>query len=143
MPFTLKTKLPNRPSDLIMLALKDLEKVEKLKNEYKVDMLFWHSYDDWRKKCNVCFAGAVMAMESNAPKNLSLGANDFGYDDHRKFVALDFFRTGSIGEGLEYMGGIDVLERHKGVDVTPYSRDPDLFKAEMRGIARGLKKNGY
>ena len=55
-------KLPNKPSELIRLAIKDLSAVEKLK-EYKVDMHTWHEApNDYNYyKCQVCFGGAVMA----------------------------------------------------------------------------------
>ena len=50
--------LPNKTSELIRLAVSDLEKCEKDKS-YEINMCAWHTenYDS----CAVCLAGSVMA----------------------------------------------------------------------------------
>lgn len=65
--------LPDKPSELIDLALRDLADVESDPN-YCVEMeVQWHAslywYQSGRPKCAVCLAGAVMARSLHAPPN--------------------------------------------------------------------------
>lgn len=50
--------LPDKISELLKLAMIDLEKVEA-DPRYKVDMLEWHTPRE--NKCEVCLAGSVLA----------------------------------------------------------------------------------
>ena len=52
-------KLPNKPSELLKVALTDLELVEG-DSKYRVDMRNWHT-PQYDKTCEVCLAGSVMA----------------------------------------------------------------------------------
>jgi len=54
----LNANLPDKLSDIILIALEDLRKVERSK-KYKVYMGVWHSPNG---VCSVCFAGAVMSQ---------------------------------------------------------------------------------
>ena len=86
-------KLPDRPSELLKLAMTDLELVEKDKR-YVIDMNTWHSpYND---KCAVCMAGAVMAKELELPVHIDSHPVHFQYDLMRKFNAINYFRTGNF-----------------------------------------------
>jgi hypothetical protein len=133
-------ELPSVPSQLIELALEDLEKVEK-DDRYVVDMHVWHHSspdDEWR--CHVCLAGAVMA------KSLDFAPYECGDDPEdimspnlsQKLEALDCFRRGNVDQGLKYMGIDTLVCDYK--PVTPYGIEPTLFKTRMREIVGLLKE---
>lgn len=94
------TKLPNKLSDLLMLALTDLEQVEN-DPRYKVSMLHWHEPNG---KCSVCLAGSVMARTLRAPLAEPLAPSDFG-SNAQKLRALDDVRTGRIRFALFQISG--------------------------------------
>lgn len=135
-------RLPRKPSSLILLALSDLEKVEKDKR-YEVNMNNWHFPGD--NKCHVCLAGAVLA------KHLNLDIKtDYVqvYDELTKSVdnkleALNCFRVGNCAGGFSSLG----IHWTKGVKfsrvVTRYEDDKKAFKDEMNQLAKDLKKAGY
>ena len=88
----LDANLPSKLSDVILIALEDLEKAEKSK-EYEIDM------DDWYKPngvCKVCFAGAVMAQSEGLGKGLSF---KFTLSQDRTVEQIIFrpFFNGSVG----------------------------------------------
>ena len=54
--------LPNKLSELYRIALEDLKKAEQ-SPEYIINMNNWSLYNGSTKKCEVCLAGAVVAIE--------------------------------------------------------------------------------
>lgn len=89
--------LPKKLSDLMLLALTDLEKCENASEHYKIDMSIWLSRNS---HCTVCLAGAVMAQ--------TLGAADSNevFDLHtNKFLALDAIRQGNFDAAFSYLNG--------------------------------------
>lgn len=152
-------RLPSRLSDLITVALNDLEMIEKSKKyTVKMDSNF-HLFDAVTKKCEVCFAGAFLAKSCGVTPNYS-GSNYVSnmFIDHyessftRKIRALDLARYGNIS------GAFCVLKNQKidshniqklkdsglfdEANVTDYQYDKGYFKSEMRGIAARLKHIG-
>ena len=127
--------LPDKLSDLLELALNDLEKTEKDSN-YEIWMGGWHipSYD--RVKCNVCLAGAVMAQTLEYP--LSYNATDV-YDP--KFLALNQVRQGYVTMALWNLGHIDVESWN--VHIIRYSVNPIQFKQTLRDLVPHLREKGY
>lgn len=134
-------RLPDLPSDLIELALADLEKVEKRKRHYVVDMDCWHSTDRWDGKCAVCFAGGVMAMSLGAKRSEGSGPTAFYGDTRNKLYALNSFREGHVTAGIRWMG-IEPPMMFTRIPVHPYFDDPEKFKADMRGIVQYLRSKG-
>lgn len=79
------SRLPDRPSELIRLALRDLRSA--IASGYLVNMNDWHtpllrreggefvvSRDErGRARCEVCLAGAVMACSLGAPRDRDMG----------------------------------------------------------------------
>lgn len=135
-----KNKLPDKPSELIRLALKDLSKCERSKR-YEVDMEKWHSPEAGR--CLVCLAGAVMANTlrvspevKTTPSRLCISGSG-----NNKLLALDYFRKGHILCGLESIG-IDYRALPAAVVVTQYWIDPKAFKRDMRRMATMLEQAG-
>lgn len=139
-------KLPNKMSELILLALRDLKKIEKLKS-YEVDMREWHTAPEdtygESTKCQVCFAGSVISRTLKMPKNKTVDMSMFSNKMSNKFYALDSLRQGYVGSAYRALG-IDSDAMH-GMDrrITPYSYDSKKFKEEMYQLAQDLKKEGF
>src|SRR4051812_4613454 len=94
--------LPDKPSELIELALGDLRRCEA-DDRYVIDMVQIHELDD-DGKCNVCFAGAVLAQTIGLQPNVSTEVIDVLWNKDEKYEALDNFRCGQIHMGLLRMG---------------------------------------
>ena len=135
-----KSKLPEKPSDLIEVALKDLCAVEHDKR-YKVNMYTFHIAGGAR--CEVCFGGAVMAKSLKTPPGSDKSPLGFPLGVKSKIVALDYFRTGWVGLGLKEMnleqrGGVMVLDR----GIVDYSVNKGKFKKQMAKLASDLRLVG-
>ncbi len=161
---SMENKLPRKLSDLLELAINDLEKVENSK-EYSVDMGVWIK-PHIGGRCMVCLAGSVMAMSLHVkvdPKDLDenyqatgfsptcfteFTAGDFAKysnDDADALSALNDLRCGSIGAAGACMDIdmedelVDKFDR----DVSGYSDNPELFKFQMRELVKDLRTHGY
>lgn len=86
-----ETQLPDKKSELIRLAIADLEKCEQDPN-YTIDMTRWHEprYDG---VCQVCLAGSVMAKTLNANIRFYLDWVRYGSTTSYKLLFLDDIRT--------------------------------------------------
>ena len=132
--------LPNLPSDLILLALEDLEMAEQNK-KYRVSMERWH-FPMEDQPCSVCLAGAVMAMSLDANPAKDYIPCDFDHEGD-KLRALNEFRIGEVRSGLRSMGyDVDDNEEIEDVPITHYAVSHTQFKADMRALANTLKENG-
>lgn len=135
------TKLPDKPSALIRLALRDLEAVERMPKRYRIDMYAIHDPAD-DGVCEVCFAGAVMARSFKLPPDKLSMPRDVT-NEPEKLWALDSFRRGFVENAFQEMD----RERPDGVPpayrVPDYSHSPSRFKASMRRIATRLAKHGH
>src|SRR5687767_4349571 len=131
-------RLPDKPSDLILLALHDLEAVEK-DERYRVNMYAWH---DPNGRCSVCLAGAVMAGTLGASPNVHRAPFMFDDDTRWKLRSLDALRAGSISEALRYW----VVDRPHTLppydEPTDYEHDPEGFKNDMAMLAGILQAEG-
>ena len=125
--------LPNDPSELIRLAIADLERAEH-DERYEVDMMVWH--EPIGEVCCVCLAGALMAGTLGTDVGESFISSDFSDDDGDKLRALNCFRTGEITEGLGLLG---IYRPGWMIAVCPYDDDPDRFKREMLELADTLE----
>jgi len=136
-----KLKLPDVPSELILLALNDLELIEKNPN-YIVNMTRWHDYCDVDQICYACFAGAVMAGTLRSNFREVLDPHDFG-KNYNKLAALDAFRLGDIILGLHEMGihKTNILSDY--FRVTPYQESPKAWKIDMMAMVDFLKSKGH
>lgn len=141
--------LPDKPSALIRLALSDLAKCEA-DPKYIVDMCFW--YAPYVSDCRVCLAGAVMAhsladvtqkvIEKNGEQgdeSQEIFPQDF--NEQGKLAALNYFRVGSIEEGLRAMR-IFSDPPFVSHDIVSYDIDPEQFRADMHLLADDLERAG-
>ncbi len=139
-----KPTLPKKPSELLTLALADLEKVEKDKR-YRVNMSNWQtvrdkSSRDKTKVCEVCLGGAVLAKTLNFPFGEYFEYSE-SYRFHKQLHALDHMRNGNVASALSVLGhGDATVEQfmHVGFHVYPYDLHKGKFKAAMRSIVRSL-----
>jgi len=114
--------LAAKPSELILIALEDIKKVERSKI-YKIDMSTWHTirheYEtgedneeprkEPRKVCYVCEGGAVMAMTLKMNFDEELGPDDIHNGEEVKKIrsrieALDNARCGNMRAYLKPFG---------------------------------------
>lgn len=163
-----KCKLPDKPSALILLALKDLAKIERDTKRYRIAMnQSWHWTDNGsletdarrydpltcsvvekeKEVCEVCFGGAVMAGTLNVPQDVNIEPSAFPSGIEKKLRALDDFRMGFIDSGLIRLG---VNEKRAtklyvrwGEGMPPYGSNGAAFKKSMRGLAAFLARNGF
>lgn len=137
--------LPDLPSELIRLAIKDLEIAEK-SSRYTVNMGYFHTPKrTWygRRVCLVCLAGAVMAGTLDVSIDLELEPGAFVDSDVRdKLRALDCFHDGDILGGLTDMH-VDVPKNLEHWYVVPmHSNDPEGFKVTLLTMAHDLESVG-
>lgn len=143
-------KLPDKPSKLIELALRDLVFIEKNKN-YVVKMGSWHQPKYADDRCAVCFAGAVMARTLKVKKTEDTSPFYFNFKTADKLLALNDFSNGNITKGLIKLGLFELVEvvifaeSHPTgviVKVAHYEDSPEQFKSDMNKIAKTFKKLG-
>lgn len=133
-------KLPGRPSELICLALDDLEKAEK-SDRYKIDMRKWHHPAGG--KCAVCLAGSVMAfsLKKSATKGPTPGLPS---KEKNALFALNSFRAGEIDCAFLWL---DIEAPSHAVPseigITSYKESPEKFKSDMMHLAYSLWELGY
>jgi hypothetical protein len=162
------SKLPNKASELIRVALADLKKAEA-SSDYVVSMSIWHEAPSFGiRACAVCFAGSVMAMTLEVPKHLNVsfgseeftndgmkitfdffGAFDVSQSDQNKLYALNEFRSGNVFYGMQALlpkkewTENEELLRDMDRAVIRYESAPETFHNEMSDLAHDLEKLGY
>lgn len=144
-------RLPDKPSELLRLALADLIKAEKRPDTYNVRMDVSHLM--FGGVCHVCLAGAVMAGTLGADPEVELLFDDdsFTADQMRKFDALDEFRRGRLDRAFESLELSEEqqakaykLARSKDgmYPITMYSVSPQFFKEDISKLADELEREG-
>lgn len=134
--------LPDKPSELIRLALNDLKKCEK-SEDYIINMGVYHHYHGAIfGTCSVCLAGAVMAQTLKLPKATDVNnVRDFFSEvDTFKLKALDQFRTGDIMSGLMKLSIRQPKHLPHSIHIDHYCMNPDRFHTQMEGLATLLEK---
>lgn len=141
-------QLPDRPSELLRLALSDLRKCEQ-DPTFRIDMGVWllpagvntlegRYYD----QCSVCLAGSVIAQTLGHPLCLSGGPSDWRLDTARKLFALNYFRIGSIEAAYLWL----VRKKPEGipfhVPVCRYDENKDKFHKDMDELVHLLETHG-
>jgi hypothetical protein len=92
--------LPDKPSELILIALKDLESCIE-DDRYVIDMGEWHGRQTNAEKCSVCLAGAVMAKSMDSDIDITLLPSGFDAPNSYKFSALNAVRQGDVETYLQ------------------------------------------
>ena len=129
--------LPDKPSELIRLALQDLELCEE-SPLYEVDMNVYHEPED--SVCAVCWAGSVIAQTLKGDIFETLGPRDFP-EDEEKLYTLDLLRQGAVGSALDML---EVPWKGRGfISSVTYEESPNGFKRDMAYIAEELAHEGH
>ena len=87
-------ELPNNLIDLIQIAIDDMRKV-KADNRYRICMSVWH--EEYKGKCEVCMAGAILAKTFKTPINRTINRYHYGENNAIKFGIIDSIRYGDFG----------------------------------------------
>jgi hypothetical protein len=132
-------KLPDKPSELIRLALSDLAKCEQDNTRYIIDMHTYYLRDG--KYCVVCLAGSVMAqtLEGNFDYVPNLVKTT---TDCQKLYALNAFRVGDVADGLTCMYEEQPEFVPLQYEVPRYEDDKEGFKSSLYHIAGLLEVAG-
>jgi hypothetical protein len=139
------SKLPDKLSDLIALALRDLEACEQ-DPDYKIDMEFWHAPKDG--VCLVCLAGAVLSQSCGVEKDVKMYPSRVDSPIRRKLYVLDAVRCSNMAFAFYHMEqatGVSVYAwgtKYRSCYITPYEQDKDAFKRDLRNLVTGLRKDG-
>lgn len=133
------TKLPEKPSELLNLALKCLRDCEH-DIDYEIDMGCCHSpghWPGWPTKVDI--AGAVMAVELGAQPDDYCLPSEFPAD-HRKLDALVIITGGDVSIALELLGHPDF----HSMDFEPicYAANPDLWHRRMNDLVKQMEGHG-
>lgn len=133
--------LPNKLSDLLEVALGDLEKVENDKR-YVVDMDTWHTYQksNTRNVCCVCLAGSVMAKSLGASVNETIVGGQYNETIAAKLAVLDYCRKGDIRTAIMVING-SVPDFDFDRTVTPHHTNKDKFRNDLLRIIQDLRKH--
>lgn len=148
--FTDKDTLPDLPSELLLLALKDLEACE-LSDKYTIDMSTWYlqrlytdPIDDreFKQKCQVCMAGAILAQTLKIDTVGFVGPYTSGFKSTltKKLLAINCANYGDFEEMLDVLGIVKKV-KFDGLVMPPYARDPVKFKSVLRQVIFILKDN--
>ena len=136
------SELPDKPSELIRLALADLRKCEA-DPRYVIDMAEWHR-PVTSELCSVCLAGSVMARSLGRDIWIDLVPSTFESDTRNKLHALDYFRSGHVGLALATMKAPEEIISRIEFDrkITPYDSSVMRFYKDMARLADDLEKAG-
>ncbi len=135
-----KPTLPNKPSDLAELALRDMRKAIR-SPRYHISMGEWHSPN---ATCAVCAAGSIMAFTLNARREDILEPHDFPEPTARKLNAIDDLRNGSVGDAFVALGRSYAKGEKFDCDIAYYyEHDRKPFFRDMRRLIRDLRAAGY
>lgn len=139
------TKLPNKLSALIRIALHDLTLVENNRS-FKIDMKHYLWVDE-NEICNVCFAGAVMVktlhVEATPYEDPGYNFGKLSAGNQAKMDALDCARTGEVDMAISLTTKNSRHVRWPEEKIVEYDEDPDLFKSQMADLADRLEAHGY
>ena len=132
--------LPNKPSDLAELALRDMRRAIR-SPLYHINMALFHVPND---TCAVCAAGSVMAFTLGVPHNEDRTAGSFPEHIHRKLYAIDNLRGGCIGDAFVELGWSWLKGTMFDRKIAAYYRTNDKpFFRDMRRLIKDLRAAGY
>ena len=149
-------KLPQKLSDILELALEDLNQVERDPNYY-VSMGVWHTPstvgfgDKEREVCMVCLAGSLLAKSVKIPLQITYTEMDTDRYVQNNMRAIDNARVGDFQNALYSMGvsaeNVSKFEKKFYSQIkTPlveYERDSKEFKKNMKEAIEFLREEGY
>jgi len=133
-------KAPKKLSDAMQMALADEMKAHK-SPLHRVVMNDWHEpmIDG---KCEVCFAGALMAFSLKHDVNETFQEMTFGDGWHGVFSALDDVRRGWVEMALQSMSISAYNMPYPIKKVTGYQVNREQWRKDMFKIVKDLEVKG-
>ena len=131
--------LPDRPSELLQLALDDLRKCEA-DPRFKIDMSQWVT--PVNEVCYVCLAGSVMIQELGASPEKWCAPLHFQYGVSDKLWALNQFRLGLLCSAYKFLGRELPENLPERVCVTRHNDDKEQFHQDMESLIKLLQEHG-
>lgn len=158
----MENKLPTKFSDLILVALKDLEAVEAQPSKYDVNMNEWVFKWSQDEVCQVCLAGSVMVgtldigmnVDQEAYANITptslYNLQKITSHDHDALMIIDYLRSVRDRDDVEeYLDDhYFTLPKEFVFPKTPdgysarYIDNPAAFKQRFRDLAAAFKQVG-
>jgi hypothetical protein len=140
---------PEKLSELIRMALKDLATVEA-DPRYKIDMLEWHRPEcrghlgtAMEPLCSLCMAGAIMACRLGAAPDEYLVPGSFSGDWAKALSAVNDFSMGFVDAAVEGYTEVEVKQPvHDDCVPFRYNEDPAAFKTSMASFVHQLEAQG-
>ena len=137
-----KRFLDAKPSDLLDIALEDLQLVQE-DNEYELRMEFWHEYNHKNDKCFVCLAGAVLSFSLSCNREVNVELCDFTPKVKDRLTAINSLRIGDVEEAFRLLR----LNQDEGAKfnrrVSSYRDLPEEAVAEWQKLASDLKRTHF
>lgn len=150
---TLNERLPNKPSELLRVALNDLKAAER-DPRYTIDMTDWHVPRDKEglrlfegedmeagSSCAVCLAGSVMRQSFDG--NYKLCPDDFTLKISGNLEAIDCLRRGQVEDAYYHLGRdkpVNVIDDYEGIP--EYDEGKRGFYKAMDGLIKYLEHFG-
>lgn len=137
----LSLELPDKVSDLLEVALNDLERIVRLP-DYVIDMSSYRRPASGDARCAVCLAGAMLCTILRPDEALP----NIEAETWKKLTAVDNLRAGQIDQAFLILGKV----KPAGVPVSlptvlrmVYSKDThDVFMMRMRMLVVLLRSHG-
>jgi len=110
---------------------------------YKIMMMTWHD-PQTDGSCNVCAAGAWMAVALKIPISLYMAPPGLGGDGRKIAFAMSRLQFGEIKHGLEILGQVSYYRNtvmRRWNEETYYGVDPAQWKEGLLAIADYLEEN--
>jgi len=138
--------LPDKMSDLLALAARDLRAVEE-DSAYRVDMSDWHFPDPYTGQCEVCMAGAVLAVTVGVDPQEEFVPDTMTLDLHKKMLAINSLRMGNVHKASFTLRGTETAReaaRLADLDrgMSDYHIDREAFFADVEKLIQDLRQAG-
>ena len=130
--------LPDRPSELLQLALNDLRTCEA-DPRYRIEMAVWHVMRGGT--CYICLAGAVIANSLPEKYQEFVTPSSFDYEVEKKLRALNLFRVGYIGDAYFILKRKQPEKLPSFVPVADYDVNPSQFYTDMESLVKLLQEH--
>jgi len=132
--------LPDKPSELLELAINDALEVEKMPG-WELDMHIWLQRFD-QNTCSACLAGSVMLRQLGVAPTRVASLLEYGLSlrDEDKVHAINFLRAGDIATALHLLRLTNPLEDYRAIAM--HHIDRDAFFADLRKLVTDLREAG-
>ena len=132
-------KLPDKPSELIRLAIKDM-KIVYARDDVEVNMRRWHKPK--QGVCLMCAAGTVMS--NSLETDPSIVANPLYYDEDipDKLEAINNLRLGEVEWALQDLDLKPTEKFDRDINQPETKDDLPAFYIELEKLASDLEAEG-